>query len=235
MARENISVALATYNGEKYIKKQIESILPQLIEGDEIIVSDDGSSDSTVKIIEELNKNNYIKIYNGPKKGFNKNFENAIVNCKNNYIFICDQDDEWMPNKIDTVLDNFNDSIDCIRHDAVVVDDNDNILIESYNKYRKSNTSYIKNIKKNTFTGCCMCIRKEWLIKLLPFPNGVFYDAWIGILSCKKKNVKIIDDKLIKWCRHEGTVTKLKRNSISKIIKDRIKLVSNLRKKVKRL
>ena len=78
-----------------------------------------------------------------------------------------------------------------------------------------------------------MCVKRDWLVQLLPFPQDVFYDAWIGILSCKFKCSKIISDKLIKWCRHDGTVTKLRRNNLMWIIKDRIKLHKQIRKKVK--
>ena len=236
MERSNISVVIASYNGEKYIEKQINSIIPQLIDGDEIIVSDDGSSDSTKEIILNMASNDgRIRLIDGPKKGFNKNFENAIMQAKNEYIFICDQDDEWMPNKVQVVLNNFDDNTLCIRHDCNVVDGDGNVLIESYVEHRGANVNYKKNIYKNTFTGCCMCIKRDWLNKLLPFPDGVFYDAWIGILSCKFKCAKIIPDKLINWCRHDGTVTKLNRNSLFWILKDRMKLYKQVRKKVKQL
>ncbi|MCR5349840.1 MAG: glycosyltransferase [Acholeplasmatales bacterium] len=232
----NISVVLASYNGEKYIQKQIESIMVQLDKDDELIVSDDGSKDSTKEIVKRLSENDSrIKLIDGPQKGYNKNFENAIINTKNEYIFISDQDDEWMPNKVSKVINNFTLGVDCIRHDCLVVNDKGDVIIESYLKERKANTSYRKNIYKNTFTGCCMAVRREWLMKLLPLPEDLYYDAWIGILSCKFKNVKIIDDKLIKWCRHEGTQTSLKRNSILWGIKFRLKLLKMLRRKIKTL
>lgn len=234
-----ISVVLASYNGEKYIKRQLESIVNQIGNDDEIIVSDDGSTDKTASIVIEMARNDSrIKLIEGPKKGYNKNFENAILNAKGDYVFISDQDDVWLPNKVARVIEEFdkNPSICCIRHDCRVVDSNGNVIISSYNKYRKSNVNYKKNFLKNTFTGCCMCVRTEWLKKLLPFPEKVFYDAWIGILSCKYKNAKIIDNKLIDWCRHEGTVTNSKkRNSILWILKDRINLLKSIRKKCKTL
>lgn len=232
-----ISVVIASYNGEKYIKKQIESIICQLNIDDEVIVSDDGSSDDTLNIVAKMSENDSrIKLINGPRKGYNKNFENAIRCAKGDYIFISDQDDEWMPNKVSIILETFkhNPEIKCIRHDCYVVDDKDNIIIDSYNTYRKANINYKKNFVKNTFTGCCMCVEANWLKKLLPFPENFFYDAWIGIISCKFDKAKIINDKLIKWCRHEGTVTNAKkRNSIMHILKDRYNLYKNIRRKFK--
>lgn len=232
MERSSVSVVIATYNGEKYIKEQLDSILLQLKENDEVVISDDGSTDGTLDIINQIAyKDARVKVIEGPKNGYNKNFENAINHSKNEYIFICDQDDVWMENKVDVVLAKFTDEIACIRHDAIVVDGQFNVICESYNDMRKSNINYKKNIYKNTFTGCCMCVKREWLMKLLPFPNDVFYDAWIGILSCKYKKALVINDKLIYWRRHNSTVTKLKRNSIWWILKDRMKLYKKIRRK----
>lgn len=234
-----ISVVLASYNGEKYIKRQIDSIIIQLGANDELIISDDGSTDRTLDIVREMSKNDSrIKVINGPRKGYNKNFENAINYACGDYIFISDQDDIWLPNKVSCIISEFikNPSIMCIRHDCKVIDDNGNVLIESYNDFRKSNTNYRKNIIKNTFTGCCMCVKREWINKLLPFPDGIFYDCWIGTMSCKHNNVMIINDKLIEWCRHEGTVTNAKkRNSIFWIIKDRVRLYKNIKKRCKNI
>ena len=91
---KKISVAMATYNGEKYIKKQIESILINLNKDDELIISDDGSKDKTLDIIKSI-KDKRIKIISGPKQGVIKNFENALNNCTGEYIFLSDQDDIW--------------------------------------------------------------------------------------------------------------------------------------------
>ncbi len=231
-----VSVVLASYNGEKYIKNQINSIMSQLKDDDELIVSDDNSKDNTREIVLELaNKDARIKLVNGPAEGYNKNFENAIKYAKNEFIFISDQDDEWMPDKVSKVLEAFDDRTNCVLHDCVVIDDNQKIIHQSYLNERKANTNYRKNIYKNTFTGCCMCVRREWLLKLVPFHKGIYYDAWIGILSCKFNCVKILNEPLIKWCRHQGTVTNLKRNSIMWIIKYRLRLMKELRRKIKTL
>ncbi len=98
-----ISVAMATYNGEKYIKEQLESILLQLENQDEVIVSDDGSTDHTLKIIESLNDQR-IKILKGPRNGVKQNFAHALSFCKGKYIFLSDQDDIWLENKVKHLL-----------------------------------------------------------------------------------------------------------------------------------
>ena len=95
----SISVCIATYNGGAFIKDQIYSILLQLSQNDEIIISDDGSRDSTLNILFSFNDSR-IKIYkNGGKHGVVSNFENAIKHATGDYIFLCDQDDVWMPGK----------------------------------------------------------------------------------------------------------------------------------------
>ena len=101
-----VSVALAAYNGEKYIAGQLRSVLPQLSGDDEIVVSLDPSTDGTRQLIEALGDSR-IRIVDGEGKGLIKNFENAIKNCRNDLIFLCDQDDIWLENKVERVKDEF--------------------------------------------------------------------------------------------------------------------------------
>ena len=118
---KKVSVAMATYNGEKYIQEQIDSILKNLEKKDELIISDDGSNDGTIEIIKKnIKKDNRIKLINGPKRGVIKNFENALLNCNGDYIFLSDQDDIWLPNKVKTVMSYFeqDDKLIAIVHDC---------------------------------------------------------------------------------------------------------------------
>lgn len=236
MDRPRISVVLSSFNGSQYIGEQIDSILKQLEDNDELVISDDGSQDNTIELIQSK-KDSRIKLISNNHQGFNKSFETAINNCQNDYIFIADQDDIWLDGKVNIVMDTFknNPNKDCILHDSIVVDENLNVLHDSFFGIRNPSDKFYKNLIKNSFTGCCMAIKKEWLLKILPFKEGIFYDMWIGLLSCKYHKALIIHQPLIKWRRHSGTVTNLKRNKLTSIIKNRLFVAKEIRKKVKQL
>ena len=152
-----ISVAMATYNGEKYIKEQLDSILSQLNEIDEIVISDDDSTDNTRNIINSFNDKR-IKLLDGPKNGVKQNFANAIENCVGKYIFLSDQDDIWENNKVERVLNTFEkEKCMCVVHDCTVFDsDTNETILDSFYDFRNSKRGVLKNILKNSYIGCCM-------------------------------------------------------------------------------
>ena len=199
-----LSVAMATYNGEKYIYQQIKSILENLREEDELVISDDGSSDNTLRLIKQFNDSR-IKVFNGPQLGINKNFENAIMHCTGNFIFLSDQDDVWHRDKTKEVLKEFEDSrVMVVQHDAVVIDENDNLIIDSFSKMRRVRQGFWKNIVRNTYHGAFMAFRSELKQSIIPFPkNGCFHDQWIGVLSNTKGKTVFLDKKLT-WYRRYG-------------------------------
>ncbi len=201
-----ISVCIATYNGEKYIKEQIESILPQLNENDEIIVSDDGSDDRTLDILSSINDSRILIYNNKDNHGVNGNFSNALAHSHGDYIFLADQDDIWMPDKAKTCIDALQNA-DLIVHDAIIT----NNLLVSSNKSLFSELNikegFIPNFIRNRFTGCCMAFRKEVLDYILPIPDSCafFHDQWIGLKCILKGKVKFIPYKGIFFRRHEDT------------------------------
>lgn len=222
-----ISVAMATYNGEKYILTQINSILRNLGSNDELVISDDGSTDSTIEIIKSLNDKR-IKIFKGPRKGVSKNFENAICHCKGDIIFLSDQDDIWAKGKVSKVLKAFeDDKCVVVLHDAIVVDETNKVIKPSYYKYRfkKVYTSTFLNLIKSTYFGCCMAFRPVSKSKIFPIPKGCLHDRWIGlILSISGKTV-YIDEPLIKYRRHGDNASSFdKPNSIDKQIVERVRM-----------
>lgn len=225
-----ISVAMATYNGEKYIKEQIDSILLQLNETDELVISDDGSTDKTVNIIADY-KDKRIKLLKGPKKGVKQNFANAISQCSGKYIFLSDQDDIWMSDKVEKVLTVFEqEKCTLVVHDAIVFDSNTNkVLFNSFYRLRKSKKGVFKNICKNSYIGCCMTFKNNIIKHILPIPNDIeMHDQWIGIM-CEKYGKSIFtEDKLIKYRRHGGNVSKMKHYSLMKMVKNRFNLVKQI-------
>lgn len=208
MRNVSVSVAMATYNGEKYIEEQLVSVLKNLDPQDEVIISDDGSTDKTLEIIKGLNDPR-IKIIEGPGLGSKENFENAILHCGGRYIFLCDQDDIWADNKVDTVVKTFLETqAPVVVHDCEIVDDAGTVLEKSYFEYRKSGPGAFKNFMKNTYIGCCMAFNAALIDAALPIPESVYmHDQWIGIIGDRLGENVFIKDSLIKYRRHGDTVT----------------------------
>lgn len=229
------SVAMATYNGEEYIKEQINSILKNMNENDELIISDDGSSDNTRNIILEYQKNDErVKLIDGPQKGVKQNFANAIKFAQGKYVFLSDQDDIWKENKINTILDVFKkEKCTVVTHDARVINNRNEEIISSFFKYRNSGSGIIKNIWKNTYIGCCMSFDAKIIDKILPIPNNIeMHDQWIGILGEKEGKSVFCEEKLIDYRRHESNVSQMKHYGIMKMIKNRFILIFYLIKRI---
>ncbi|MDQ5983650.1 MAG: hypothetical protein RUMPE_00674 [Eubacteriales bacterium SKADARSKE-1] len=224
----SISVAMAVFNGEKYIKEQIHSILPQLSPEDELIVSCDKSSDNTLEIIKNIAfVDGRVNLIEGPGQGAVKNFENAILNCNNEYIFLSDQDDSWLPNKVNCVLKEFQKTnADLILHDAIIVDENLQELHGSFFKKRNSKPGILNNIIKNSYIGCCMAFKKDLRKKFLPFPRSIpMHDQWIGLIAEKYGKVSFLSKKLIKYRRHNNTATAITHSNVKNMIIWRITLI----------
>lgn len=231
-----ISVAMATYNGETFIKEQITSILNNLGEKDELIISDDGSTDQTISIIHSF-KDKRIRLIKGPQNGVKQNFANAIANCKGEYIFLSDQDDLWQKEKVKKVLEIFRkEKCDCVTHNCEVVNgDNSKVIIDSFFAYRKSKPGVIRNIYKNKYLGCCMAFHKNMIKYILPIPNTIeMHDQWIGIVCDRYGKSIFLEDKLIKYRRHDKNVSEMHHYPLVKMIKNRIVLIIEFYKRIKK-
>ena len=227
-----ISVCVATYNGEKFIREQIDSILCQLSSDDEIIVSDDGSTDGTIVIINCIGDKR-IRIIEGPRKHSPTfNFENALKEAKGDYIFLADQDDVWKTNKVEVCM-KWLQKYDCVVSDAEVTDSNLNPLYPSLYAIMQVRQGHIYNtVWKNGYTGCCMAFRRNILEASLPFPKDIpMHDIWIGNVAAYKYNVKFIPDKLILFRRHKETIScngKGSKYSIWQQMKFRWSIIKNI-------
>lgn len=227
-----ISVALAAYKGEQYISEQIDSILSQLGENDELIVSDDYPEGKTREIVLGYqSEDKRVRYIEGEGRGVVRNFENALRACTGDIIFLADQDDVWMSNKVELIMNEFSHGADLVLHDAYVTDSDLNITEPSYFKIHGSNASFFGNIARNSFVGCCMAFTKQAMLDSLPFPKALaMHDWWIALVALKKKrNVVLLSKPLIKWRRHSATVTGGKTSLFQKI-KWRINILLALNK-----
>lgn len=202
-----ISVCMATYNGEKYIKEQLESILCQLGENDEVIISDDGSTDNTKSIIESF-KDKRIKFFtNNGVKGVVSNFENSLNKSSGDYIFLADQDDVWNKGKVDKVMCELQ-KYDLVLTDAYVVDSEGSIINNSFFELNGSQKGFFKNIIKNSYLGCAMAFNRKTLEACLPLPSNIpMHDWWIGLVAETHGRVVHLDEKFINHRRHSNNTS----------------------------
>lgn len=202
-----ISLVMATYNGGKYLREQLDSIYNQTLLPDEIIVVDDCSKDDTIDILKEYSKKyNNLKYYqNETNQGVNKNFEKAISLANGDYISICDQDDVWMPYKIETLYNKIKeiekDKPACVSSRSIDVDKDLNILYKK--KHRKEDSTYEEVLYSNASQGCTMIFNKKLKEEIIPIPEQFIYDAYIGILSVFIGNRYVINKPLM-FYRHHG-------------------------------
>ncbi len=197
-----ISVCMATYNGEKYLRQQIDSILPQLQLNDELIISDDGSTDTTLNIIESYDSPN-IKLYRNNFHNHILNFEFLLSVASGDYIFLSDQDDVWFPNKISIMMAALKDCdlvcSDCVVTDGDLKPDGRLFMTDS----PENISGFIKNLWHNHYLGCCMAFRRRIRDIALPFPKGLItHDTWLGLVAEMYGKPIFIKDKLIYFRRH---------------------------------
>lgn len=212
------SVALCSYNGEKYIHQQIDSILNQTHRPSEIVVCDDGSTDRTPEILAEYQKQ-YPEIFRIHFNEINlrsvKNFEKAISLCSKAIIFLSDQDDIWAENKAEKIvsfLDNHAE-IDVVATNGFCIDEN-GAVHEKYSlwdapvflKEKGKNIDYFEIILLcNIATGASMAFRAALKPEIMPFPvlKDYHHDEWIALNTTRKGRFEFLNDKLFYYRTHQ--------------------------------
>ena len=233
---KKISIALCAYNGEKYIREQIESLIRQTRKPDEIIVSDDNSNDSTVKIIKDTLNNTDIDLVvniNNPGLGVFKNFEKAISLCTGDIIFTCDQDDIWKKDKLEKMINAFdNETLAVYCNAAVVLNDEKHYLYPLWEPKdindKENGTSSFNTLvyRGGSIAGCCMAFKKELYEKIKPFPDKVYHDDWLITCAVILGNVKAVNEELIYYRQHDDNVCGIIRGSKLSYYKS---LITNVR------
>ncbi|MFV0605197.1 MAG: glycosyltransferase [Niabella sp.] len=219
----NISVALCTHNGEKYIQKQLDSIIHQTIPPCEIVVGDDNSTDATMHIIEQIMQscsNIDIRVLkNKPALKTVKNFEKTIQACNGDYIFLSDQDDIWKKNKIERMIAAFSFENDLLlfSNGSLIDEHNDDLAVTLWDKWKfdtdkqhqwQQNNFAVKDLLqgRNYVTGATALISKNLIHNAIPItvPSGYYHDAWLALHAAAQNGLRFINENLIYYRVHAG-------------------------------
>ena len=222
-----ISVVMPTYNGSKFVGDMITSILEQTVAVDEIIIRDDGSQDGTIKLIEEFSiAHPRISLHTDChlRLGVHKSFERLLSLATGDVIFLADQDDRWLPEKVERILSimHRNPQYSYFIHDAMICD----AELCPTGRSKLENIVDFSGNDEAFVMGACVTIRRELLHKVLPIPASTTYDAWIAWVSKSLRQRFLIEEKLILYRRHQT-------NDSSSIYSSRLKLGGLLRPAVK--
>ncbi|MEY8468646.1 glycosyltransferase family 2 protein [Faecalibaculum rodentium] len=232
LKNKRVSVVLAAHNGERYIGPQISSILSQLEENDELIVSVDPSEDRTVSVIQGF-QDSRIRMLQGPGQGIVKNFEHGLMASSGDFIFLADQDDVWQPDKVQTVLDVLKqDETLLVLHDCRMTDDALHELEPSYFRWHRTRGGFWTNILRNSYIGCCMAFRRSLLSEALPFPDSLpMHDQWLGLTAARSGSVVLMYRQLMDYRRHQHNQSSLHHASLPQMLRWRLQLIRALRER----
>ena len=200
-----ISVAMPTYNGEKYLREQLDSIYNQTMLPDEVVVVDDCSTDGTVGILKEYHEKCGLKYYiNEQNLGYNKNFEKAILLCHGDYIALSDQDDVWFPNKIEESYNKIReypeDEPSLVSSFGISTNQKLEPLPVISHDIQKGD--WRLNLTRYYAQGCTLMMNRKLLEYIIPFPEEMIYDAYIGLTAAMIGNRYYIDKQLMYYRQH---------------------------------
>lgn len=213
----NISVALCTYNGERYIREQLQSIFDQSMPVDEVVVGDDGSSDATIDIINTFKDRYPVRVLDNTQKlGTIRNFLRTISECQGDFIFLSDQDDIWQPNKVETIIRYFDthSQIDAVFTDATLIDSAGNPLKGNYtlwdyffdeiSRKRCEMGLMIEEFCTSAHaTGATMAFRKR-LTERFPKTDEVWHDELIARLAVASHSLAYLPECLTCYRLHNN-------------------------------
>jgi glycosyltransferase involved in cell wall biosynthesis len=200
-----ITVCLPSFNGAQFIGEQLRSILDSA-QVDEVLVSDDGSTDQTVELVRAV-ADSRVQILEGPRQGVVRNVESLLRRARGDLIFLADQDDVWLPRRVD-VMARALESADLVLCNCQVVDTDLRPIYRSFFERRHSRQGLLANLWRNSYLGCCMAFRRTLLAHALPFPRGTpMHDWWLGLVAERRGTTAFIDEPLLLYRRHGGNAT----------------------------
>ena len=215
-----ISAVVCTYNGERFLAEQLQSILDQTHPPDEIIISDDGSIDSTLDIVAEFSSRD-----SGAKKpqwtvqsrrkplGVAGNFASALTKARGEFVALADQDDVWEPTRLEQGLAQFRDDALLVHCDATLIDgagQPTGALMSALRLTSGERRSLLAGnaldalLRRNLITGATTMIRASLLQQALPIPEGWVHDEWLGLVAAVQGGVVFSEESLIRYRQHGG-------------------------------
>ena len=202
---------MATFNGARFVERQVATILEQLEPGDELVVSDDGSTDGTVALVRAF-ADPRVRILDGNAvRSPLRNFEHAVRHAHGETVVLADQDDVWLPNKLPLVRELF--AAETARPylvvlDAEIVDEAGQMLGPSVLAKLHAGPGLLKNLWTNRYLGCCMAFSSDLLRVALPFPPGIgMHDIWLGQLCERVGKTDFVPVVTMSYRRHDSTAT----------------------------
>ncbi|MCX7769700.1 MAG: glycosyltransferase family 2 protein [Proteobacteria bacterium] len=233
-----VDILLGTYNGEKYLPALLASLESQSYKDWNLIIRDDCSRDNTKNIIFDF-KSKYpdkVKIIDdeGKNLGACKNFLKLLEFSKSDYLLFCDQDDVWLPEKIERMLNraleierHISNQPFLIHHDLIVVDESLNIISESFWKYQFIRPDFCKTLPRllvtNSVTGCATLINKKLKELIIPAPEGVImHDWWIALVASAFGEIYWMPDRLVLYRQHGKNDVGAKAWNLTYVIKKAI-------------
>jgi glycosyltransferase involved in cell wall biosynthesis len=220
-----ISIGLCTYNGELYLRQQLESLVRQTYSPLEIRIRDDQSEDGTVEIIKEFQAQypNILLVQNHIRLGLQKNFEAVFSDCQGEFIAPCDQDDIWFPNKLEKMHRTIGKH-QIAYHDSLLIDEHGRSLdFKMSDKFRLKNwTQQSSFLFFNCISGHSMLIHKKVFDYALPFPAQGFYDHWLAFVALEHGSIIYCPEVLVEYRQHSTNQTDLLGNKKRVRGKDRI-------------
>lgn len=203
----SISVCMATYNGALFLREQLESIVGQLRSGDELLVSDDGSSDNTLTVLSLFDS--HLQLVGVSRLGGAvANFERVLSYARNDFIVLADQDDVWLPGKLDFIRDILKRK-EMVVTNALIVDGHLKPTGKTLFDQVPQSTRLWKNIAgRSSFVGCCMAFRRTLLNIALPFPPMTPWHDWlIGLIACTRSSGISVSTPYSLYRRHDSNAS----------------------------
>ena len=227
--RMTFSIALATYNGTKFLREQLDSILSQSATDFEVIACDDCSTDKTLQILQEYaSRDSRFKVYQNAKNlGFKKNFERILSLCKGEFIAFCDQDDIWEPDHLDVLYKNIGEN-DYIGANSLIIDEKDvsqnKTLLEYWPIHvmpQNEKELFQHELYSNVIQGTASLIRASLIKHALPIPEDIkYHDYWFALVAGLNEKCKYIGDVVLKYRRHSNNASEYQKFTIWNAIKN---------------